>query len=502
MRINAWFDDAASPILVKEVRQSLRGRFFGVGFFSTLVIAAVVSFLQLGFARIDDENDNIGPRFFAAVFSCLAGAVSALVPFIAFQSMGGEWEENTMDLLELSNLRPRQIIRGKIFSAMIIVAMFFSAFVPFLAIGFMLGGIDVVAAAFVIAAMILYSICLVTIAVATSTVAKQRIWRYILAFIVAILLVLAAVAGAAMGNYILRAPSELRGGEFWQVTAIVVAAGIIITRILYDGACARLSHPEENASTGPRVFLVISLLTWMVVTERIYYWDHKHETLFLSAYWAFVFLYFVFSFLTTESERLGRRARSEVPKDSFHALLSIPFLPGGGRAVILFMFMIAAVVGSVVVIDEIHPGYADSTRVASAGLYLFNIICLPGAFLAVLTKRINLRIGARGLLLLVTILVIFGPMLWGAIVQSRTLLTLRHFGNPAYIVYRADKSDDPIILLTLIIISFVTVIANSPRIIDGCREVFIASHDRAVNAKKTKQQNTKKPTHAEAEPGS
>ena len=41
---------------------------------------------------------------------CLSIAVLAFVPFSAFIAMGSEWDENTYDLLIISNLKPRQII--------------------------------------------------------------------------------------------------------------------------------------------------------------------------------------------------------------------------------------------------------------------------------------------------------------------------------------------------------------------------------------------------------
>jgi hypothetical protein len=52
------------------------------------------------------------------MFGCLSAAVHGFTPFSAFLSTSAEWEENTHDLLVLSNLRPRQIVYGKLLSAL------------------------------------------------------------------------------------------------------------------------------------------------------------------------------------------------------------------------------------------------------------------------------------------------------------------------------------------------------------------------------------------------
>ena len=77
------------------------------------MIAAVVITMT---ASIVDMGDSVVPRegrdYFIAIFTCLAIAVLGVVPFSAFNAMGAEWDENTFDLLVISNLRPRQILVG------------------------------------------------------------------------------------------------------------------------------------------------------------------------------------------------------------------------------------------------------------------------------------------------------------------------------------------------------------------------------------------------------
>src|SRR5262245_30147670 len=99
--------DRLNPILVKEVRQALRGRFFKVMFWTTLGSATLSGLLVVAGAASSNEVESIGQTFFIVMFGCMSAAVHAFVPFSAYLSTSGEWDENTHDLLVLSNLGPR-----------------------------------------------------------------------------------------------------------------------------------------------------------------------------------------------------------------------------------------------------------------------------------------------------------------------------------------------------------------------------------------------------------
>src|SRR5690606_11497354 len=127
--------ERANPILVKEVRQALRGQYFRLVFWLTLSAATVIGLVVLMAASATNEAQGIG--FFNTIFGCLAIAAHGFVPFAAFVAMGSEWEENTYDLLVLSNLRPCQIVIGKLLAAGTQALLIYSAFVPFLVFAFL-----------------------------------------------------------------------------------------------------------------------------------------------------------------------------------------------------------------------------------------------------------------------------------------------------------------------------------------------------------------------------
>ena len=169
--------DGLNPVLVKEVRQSLRGRFFKVSFWLTLMVATFVGLgvmLYMQASEVEGSERVFGPTFFIAMFGCLVVATQVLVPFSAFLSMGSEWDENTFDLLVLSNLRPRQVILGKVLSAAVQALLFYSAFGPFLVFAFLLRGVDLMAIAAALGVSMVGSILASCVAVAMSSVPLKR----------------------------------------------------------------------------------------------------------------------------------------------------------------------------------------------------------------------------------------------------------------------------------------------------------------------------------------
>src|SRR5688572_7360273 len=104
--------DVLNPVLLKEVRQALRGRTFRTSLGLTLVAATLATTI-LVLSQDPAQVLDSGVDYLTAIYACLAFALLAVVPFSAYQSMGAEWEESTFDLLVLSDLKPRRIVIGK-----------------------------------------------------------------------------------------------------------------------------------------------------------------------------------------------------------------------------------------------------------------------------------------------------------------------------------------------------------------------------------------------------
>ncbi len=138
--MNAWFanlDDRLNPILVKEIRQSLRGRS------ALLVIGAalLVQLLSLYLFAVNMNDKEPGAGFFKVILAVFIFGSFILIAVFC-QRFSLEKRESDLDLACITTLSPSQIVIGKFVSALVMELMLFSLCLPFMVMSYYLGGID------------------------------------------------------------------------------------------------------------------------------------------------------------------------------------------------------------------------------------------------------------------------------------------------------------------------------------------------------------------------
>ena len=79
-----------------------------------------------------------------ALMGCLALLGLAVVPLGAFNALRNERMEQTLELITLTALSPRRVVIGKLLAQGVKLGTLFAAIAPFIAMSFLLGGIDFV----------------------------------------------------------------------------------------------------------------------------------------------------------------------------------------------------------------------------------------------------------------------------------------------------------------------------------------------------------------------
>ncbi|MHC4777641.1 MAG: hypothetical protein ACYTFG_03575, partial [Planctomycetota bacterium] len=106
-----WMD----PILLKELRTTFRGwKFLAVhgGFLMLMAIALVVVILSLSdIARI--QPSAIGQWIHQVFLAGMGLAILFILPAFASTALVSEKEQNTVELLLTTALKPRAVVRGK-----------------------------------------------------------------------------------------------------------------------------------------------------------------------------------------------------------------------------------------------------------------------------------------------------------------------------------------------------------------------------------------------------
>ena len=347
-----WLEDKSdwlSPIVVKEVRQVVGGREFTYSFGASLAAGLAVAFF--GAADALTGSATSGSWTFLSLMGCLALLGLAVVPLGAFSALRNERMEQTLELITLTALSPRRIVIGKLLAQGVKLATLFAAMAPFIAMSFLLGGIDFVTVLVSLLFLFMWSMWASAACLFMSTLLKSRAMGGVAFVVVAIVLFLAFGVGRML--FAFARSGSLRGGfvfgigatgpQFWWVLAIVTTfclSSLVNFVLLAEN---RLSLPTENRVTTLRVgFLVQFLLiaAWIVsfIDEPARVRSNAVEAL---GVFGGLHLALVAMFTVTEDLVVSRRVLLGMRASSPWRRLLAMFYPGGSRGAIYVLAQMA-----------------------------------------------------------------------------------------------------------------------------------------------------------------
>jgi len=343
-----------NPILVKETRQSTKSALFSTVFLLFVSISWIVIVFGMLMMWSTLEISPVAEVLFAWNYGLLSFAIFVVVPFGAYRSLLAERELHTLDLLTITTLSPRQIVFGKLGSALVQVGIYYSAISPFIAFLSFLQGFDIFVTSWVLVMSFFWSLALCTGALLASIMARHNQWNSanMVGLIILLLFGWIMTLSFAVAGDISRAMDE---SGFWFINTIGLVFGLSYAFLAIQVIVARLTFAAGNHSTGIR--LVLSGQCWLLlivlavipllpipISPGEYDEVLGVATILVSIHWAVGGL-----FLVTESDFLSRRIRSGLPRRKLVRLLASPFLPGSSRGLVLvyghlLVFVLATVV--------------------------------------------------------------------------------------------------------------------------------------------------------------
>ncbi len=131
-----------NPVLMKELREWMRGKrpFAIITFYLLLLTGVFFLAWPRDFGHYPEAN--MGRQIFMAVLGVLMVAVVFITPAIASGAIALEKERRTLDLLQVTLLGPSEIILGKLVSSVMYLLLIVLASLPFVSIGFIVGGVS------------------------------------------------------------------------------------------------------------------------------------------------------------------------------------------------------------------------------------------------------------------------------------------------------------------------------------------------------------------------
>ncbi len=399
--IDQWaekFSDRLNPILVKEVRQGLKGRLFVTVYGLVLLASWLVSVIGVTLAG-DAIHVQPMPQFQSSFFIVLQVAALVFVPLLAFRSMQQESDADTWELLCITTLSPRQIVSGKLASAVVQSLLLASLIVPSLAFCSMLPGFDWWATGAALGATLVLSVMATVFSLMVSGLTRNRHLQtvsFVLLFVglvVGTLAVMRLTYALITGEmpfdfffggsgrsplYRLTYSSGSVLSELWAIVAPWVAIGVPpLMTISYLFLFHRITVSQvtfEADSHSLSIRLTCSLLyvlQWVLIaTANPYptsyaagYSRGPHWTLYL-----FVFHWAVFGLSAClEPETISTRIRRRL---TFWSRLRSPFLPGGSRALVFMLLHLGATPLVAMLVEFLVPGFRGGQQVCLWSMYL------------------------------------------------------------------------------------------------------------------------------------
>jgi len=360
--ISDWFGrvmERANPILVKETRQSLKGRQFVATFMLLLVASWIISAAYAINSPEAIEYGAVAMDLFFAFYVVLAFAVLVVVPLGAFLSLSSENQENTFDLLSITTLKPGQIVRGKLASTSVQMFVYYSAIAPFMAFTALLDGFDFACCVFLLGITMLACVSASTLALMMASVLRHRRLQSLagMFWLLAVLGGLLFLFGSflSMAGGLTQMPLILYRHEFWIFTGCMCLAAVSYVILVQQVTASQLTFESDNHSSGIRftasiqvglyVLTLYLLGTFMPTTVST-----SSGELFSYCVLVELHLLAIGFFQVTAPDTLSRRVQRDLPANPLYRLLWIPFLPGGHRGFLWVIVNLIAIALLLVVI--------------------------------------------------------------------------------------------------------------------------------------------------------
>ncbi len=262
--------DWLNPMLVKELRQSVRSKQF-VGVF-VIVQIVMILFVTFGLATTTSASDmqELSHVFWTIIVIYLIG----ILPMSGLNALSREFDDARLDLLQLSSMRSRGIVIGKWLSLNLQGWLVVLSLLPYIVLRYFVGSVNPLHDLMTLAGILYFSmIC--SAAAITVSVVHNKIAR--------VFILIAAVIGFFMllgfGSSFLFMYGSMSGtmgltsSNPWLTILFVLAVSIPVGGLFLEFASSRISPDAENHETPKRLYMLVILAVWGIA----YLTDAEHE---------------------------------------------------------------------------------------------------------------------------------------------------------------------------------------------------------------------------------
>lgn len=169
-----------NPVLGREVRERMRTprAFVALTIFLLFLVLTVYVVYQgntsSGSFQVDlARQTRLGRDLYEWVLSIMLILILFFIPGLSAGAVAGERERQTLLPLQVTLLRPHNVLIGKILAAIAFLTLLIVASIPVMVVAYLLGGIQLIDGVKGIAVLLLVSILVATMVVSISAFAKR-----------------------------------------------------------------------------------------------------------------------------------------------------------------------------------------------------------------------------------------------------------------------------------------------------------------------------------------
>lgn len=362
----ARIDNTINPIVVKELRQAVNGRFVS----AVLILFLLISVVSMGVAlMVVDGQPGVSNDYGQGVLMWMNGVLIVtcllFLPTFAAARLAGEWSDTNTDLYFITTIKPRAIVWGKVLATALLAVLIYSACMPFMMLTFLLRGVDLPTIAIVLVVGFMTTLACIQFGVFAATLTTSRGFRVLIAMGLLMLLGNQAITQIVSTAGIIQSgiATQMDTGIFWAAAGSILLAYACVMSLFYAFSVAMISPPTSNRAVAVRLNMLIILLINLLVLGA---WAFASSPAFTSVTgWAtapsdaieavmFIWLFGTVGLVTLqmfvavcEREHPGDRVRKAIPRNPLLRPFALVLFSGGaGGMVFAWLLMAISVFGA------------------------------------------------------------------------------------------------------------------------------------------------------------
>lgn len=363
-RLLEKLDDRINPIVVKELRQAVQGRFVS----AILILFLISQMLAISYCLVATDaavDFSVGRDVFTFLLFLLLGTCIVAIPAYAGFRFSSERTESDSDLLFITSITPASIIRGKFTASMALVILIYSACMPYMTITYLMRGIDLPSIFVVLVMSVLPVMTCLMLVIFFASLPIASVYRSSLGVLIFLQLLWIAVAAVTSLSEQLRVGVGSRIGTFafWESFIGISMYLVFFFGLFYVLAVAAVSPPSANRALKVRLYLTFSWIIMGVVLGAAALYHKTYHPILLWMGQSIFALSMSFFVSICEREEIGNRIARSIPSGMLGRRLAFFYYSGSAGGIIwAWLHIIATVVIAKVCKDAFFPAVGTYQR--------------------------------------------------------------------------------------------------------------------------------------------